>query len=95
MAEPLAREGNSLDVRPFLDEVGFRVLYGRGAIARKASAMASSAARRWRDLRAGRGWDLALVHRELWPLPGDAAFGRLPRHQPRYVCDFAGGRAGA
>lgn len=88
MVEPLARQGISLEVRPFLDEVGFRVLYERGALARKASAMASGAARRWRDLGAGRGWDLALVHRELWPLPGDAAFGRLLRHQPRYVYDF-------
>jgi glycosyltransferase involved in cell wall biosynthesis len=88
MAEPLAREGIALDVRPFLDGDGFRVLYEQGATLRKSAAMLAGARRRWRDVGPGGRWDVALVHRELWPLPSAGALTRLLQHHPRFVFDF-------
>lgn len=88
MAAPLAKLGVRLDIRPFLDERGFGRLYRPGSIVPKALDLARGVTRRWADLGRASRYRLALVHREVWPLVGDASMRRLAKHQPRWVFDF-------
>ena len=88
MAGPLARLGIRLDIRPFLDARAFQRLYFPGRVAAKAWDVARGGVRRWRDLGGAGRYRLALVHREAWPLIGEAPLRRLARHQPRWVFDF-------
>jgi len=85
---PLESLGVRLDVRPFLDDVGFADLYRPGAIAAKIGHHLRGALRRWSDLGVAGRWDVALVHRDLWPFVGDAPLRRMRRCQPRWVYDF-------
>ena len=84
----LARLGVRLEVRPFFDERAFAMLYRPGGALPKAWHLLRGAAVRWGELAAARRFDVALVHRELWPLAGTAALERLVRQQPRWVYDF-------
>jgi len=88
MADQLAPHGVKLDVRPFLDERAFARLYRPGGVAVKAFDLARGAIPRWADLGASSRYQLALVHRELWPIVADAPLRRLQRRQPRWVFDF-------
>lgn len=88
MAEPLARAGIRLEIRPLLDPAGFTALYRRGSLPAKAWYLARGCARRWADLgRAGR-YDLVFVHRDVWPFVGRGPLERLADRQPRWVFDF-------
>jgi glycosyltransferase involved in cell wall biosynthesis len=88
MAEPLARHGIRLEIRPLLSPAGFGRMYRPGGASRKALDLVTGCARRWMDLgRAGR-YALALIHREVWPFVGEAPLRRLARHQTRWVFDF-------
>src|ERR1041385_5719564 len=66
--EPLRAHGITLDVAPFLDEPAFVRLYRPGGVAAKAWDLARLTGRLAARLRDAAGYDLALVHRELWPL---------------------------
>jgi glycosyltransferase involved in cell wall biosynthesis len=88
MIEPLAAHGVQVDVRPFLDASAYAVLYHPGRVARKAADIARGGWRRWRDLEQASRYDLALVHREMWPIVGISPIARLARHQPRWVFDL-------
>jgi glycosyltransferase involved in cell wall biosynthesis len=88
MAPALARHGVELDVRPYLDERGFSRLYRPSATLQKGWDLARGALRRWRDFDAARGYPLALVHREAWPLVGYAPDRRLAGQGTGWVYDF-------
>jgi glycosyltransferase involved in cell wall biosynthesis len=88
MAEPLGKLGVRLDIQPFLDDRAFARLYLPGRWGEKALDVARGGARRWRVLGGAGRYRLAFVHRELWPVVGDAPLRRLARHQPRWVFDF-------
>ena len=88
MARELATHGVDLTVRPFLDERAFARLYVPGWTVTKAMDVLRGARRRWQDVGEAGRFDLALVHREIWPLVGDAPRRRLARSQPRWVVDF-------
>ena len=88
MAGPLAEHGVNLTVRPFIDERAFARLYLPGRAAAKAVDILRGGHRRWCDLGEAGRYDLALVHRQIWPLVGDAPCRRLARAQPRWVVDF-------
>lgn len=88
LVEPLAAHGVRMDVRPFLDPAGFAALYRRGSLPAKAWHLARGCARRWAELGAAGRYDLAFVHRDVWPLAGGAPLERLAARQPRWVFDF-------
>lgn len=88
LAEPLEAHGIRMRIRPFFDSAAFAALYRHGALATKSWHLARSCARRWADLGGAHHFDLAFVHRDLWPFAGDAALERLAARQPRWVFDF-------
>lgn len=88
MVGPLAGHGVRLDVRPFLDDRAIARLYDTGRVATKVADLTRGAVRRWADLVASDRYQLALVHRELWPLVGEAPLRRLAQRQPRWIFDF-------
>ncbi|OGS01913.1 MAG: hypothetical protein A2V88_13640 [Elusimicrobia bacterium RBG_16_66_12] len=88
MARPLASLGIDLDIYAFLDDSGYSGLYRRGLLLAKVAAMARGAMRRWRDLERACGHDVALVHREIWPIVGEGPMRRLRRFHRRFVVDF-------
>lgn len=88
LAGPLEAHGVRMQIRPFFDSVGFAALYRRGALPAKAWHLARSCVRRWADLGGANRFDLAFVHRDLWPFAGDEALERLAARQPRWVFDF-------
>ena len=81
---PLRERGIEVDVVPFLDGDGFRVLYSGGSAGTKAAKLLSGAARRVGLAARVRGYDLLFVQREAMPVgPGFfewlyAKLGRLP-----------------
>src|SRR5439155_1976414 len=54
----------------------------------KSLDVARGGARRWQVLAAAARYRLAFIHRELWPVVGEAPLRRLADHQPRWVLDF-------
>ncbi len=88
LAGPLQSHGIRMQIRPFFDSAGFEALYRRGALPAKSWHLARGCARRWADLRDAGRFDLAFVHREVWPFAGGAALERLAARQPRWVFDF-------
>jgi glycosyltransferase involved in cell wall biosynthesis len=88
MVEALRAEGVELSSRPFFDEASFARLHRAGQLGGKALDLARRTARRWSDLSDAGNHDVALVHRELWPLAGDFMQARLASRQPRWVFDF-------
>lgn len=90
LADRLAARGVTLDIRPLLDSAAFAHLYrtGASAAAHKAWDLGRGMMRRWSELAHAGRYDVALVHRQIWPLENAAALERLRRHQPRWVYDF-------
>ena len=86
--EPLRAHGIELDAAPFFDERAFARLYAPGGVARKAWDVARLTNAFVARLRSAAQYDLALVHRELWPLAGEWPLARLRRGQPRWVFDL-------
>ena len=86
--EPLRALGIELEVVPFFDERACAHLYSPGGVARKAWDLARLTPALVARLRAAAGHDLAVVHRELWPLAGEWPLALLRRHQPRWVFDL-------
>jgi len=86
--EPLRRLGIELETVSFFDDEAFGRLYRPGAVLPKAWDLARLSRRLLGPLVAAGRHDLALVHRELWPLAGDWPLARLRRAQPRWVFDL-------
>jgi len=86
--EPLRELGIELEPAPFLDEPAFRRLYRPGGVTRKAWDLARRTRVLVARLRSAGRYDLALVHRELWPLAGAWPLSLLRRSQPRWVFDL-------
>ena len=85
--EPLRALGIELEPAPFLDEDAFRRLY-RPGVTRKAWDLARRTRSLLARLRSAGRYDLALVHRELWPLAGGWPLALMRRGQPRWVFDL-------
>jgi glycosyltransferase involved in cell wall biosynthesis len=86
--EPLRTQGIELEVAPFFDEPSFARLYEPGGVLLKTWSLVSlTRALHRRLLTAGR-YDLAFVHRELWPLAGGWPLAMLRQSQPRWVFDL-------
>lgn len=88
MRATLQKHGVDLDVRPILDERGFQRLYRPGQVAAKAMDLVRGMRRRWEDLHQGKGYSLALVHREVSPVIGFSADRLLERQGLGWVYDF-------
>lgn len=88
MVAPLAARGVRMVVRPLLDERAFSDLYRPGAQATKLAHLVRGCARRWADLADAGRYDLAFVHRDVWPFFGLGPVQRLLAHQRRFVFDF-------
>lgn len=86
---PLLRpQGIELTIAPYLDQRSFAVLYQRGHTLAKAMGVARGAARRIRDLRRARGFDLVVIHRESAPIGPPLVERALRRMGIPYVYDF-------
>ncbi|MDP9244985.1 MAG: glycosyltransferase family 1 protein, partial [Chloroflexota bacterium] len=84
----LRDDGIELDVHSLLDREAMAVLYQPGRLGRKAAAAARAAVRRIADVARARAHDLALIHREAFPL-GYPVFERAVRALGvPYVFDF-------
>jgi glycosyltransferase involved in cell wall biosynthesis len=88
MVEPLAACGVRMEVRPFLDPQAFSALYRRGSQLAKSWHLARGCVRRWAEIGEAGRYDLAFVHRDVWPFLGDAPLQRLAARQPRWVFDY-------
>ncbi|MFI5372592.1 MAG: glycosyltransferase family 4 protein [Candidatus Eisenbacteria bacterium] len=88
MVTPLAALGVRMEVRSLLDGPGFGALYRHGSAPAKLWHLARGCRRRWAELAEAGRYDLAFVHRDLWPFLGDASLRRLAARQPRWVYDF-------
>ncbi len=86
--EPLRALGIELEPAPFFDAAAFARLYTPGGVARKAWDMARLTRAHIARLRSAARFDLAFVHRELWPLAGKWPLGLLRRGQPKWVFDL-------
>jgi glycosyltransferase involved in cell wall biosynthesis len=86
--EPLRAHGITIDVAPFFDEPAFARLYRPGGVLRKAWDLWRLTDALRHRLRSAARYDLAFVHRDLWPLAGDWARARLEKNQPRWVFDL-------
>jgi len=86
--EPLRDLGIELEPAPFFDERAFARLYRPGGVLRKAWDVARLTRALRARLRSAARYDLALVHRELWPLAGQWPLARLRHAQPRWVFDL-------
>jgi len=86
--EPLRAMGIELEPAPFLDEDAFRRLYKPGGVTGKAWDLARRTRVLLSRLGSARRYDLALVHRELFPLAGEWPLSLLRRTQPRWVFDL-------
>ena len=86
--EPLRAMGIELEPAPFLDERAWRRLYRPGGVTIKTWDLARRTRLLLANLRAAGRYDLALVHRELWPLAGGWPLSLLERSQPRWVFDL-------
>lgn len=86
--DPLRALGIELDAAPFFDERAFAGLYAPGGLPRKAWNLARLTSAHVARLRSAARYDLALVHRELWPLAGEWPLALMRRGQPRWVFDL-------
>jgi glycosyltransferase involved in cell wall biosynthesis len=86
--EPLRELGIELEPAPFFDERAFRRLYARGGALTKAWDVARLTGPHLAHLSSAARYDLALVHRELWPLAGGWPLSLMRRGQPRWVFDL-------
>jgi hypothetical protein len=86
--EPLRALGIELEPAPFLDEDAFGRLYRPGGVMSKSWDLARRTRLLLARLHSARRYDLALVHRELWPLAGGWPLALLERRQPRWVFDL-------
>jgi glycosyltransferase involved in cell wall biosynthesis len=86
--EPLRERGIELDVRPLLEEASQRIVHEPGRYVGKTLAVLKGAARRVHDIAAVKHYDLALIHREAFPL-GPAWVERTIRAMGLpYIFDF-------
>lgn len=86
--EPLRAHGIELSVQPFFDDPAFARLYTPGGVLSKAWDLARLTAGHVARLQRARRFDVAFVHRELWPLAGGWPLDVLRAAQPRYVFDL-------
>lgn len=86
--ETLRAHGIQLDVAPFFDERSMARLYVPGRLMGKSWDLLRGTAHWIPRLRAAGRYDLALVHRELWPLAGEWPLAVLRRGQPRWIYDL-------
>jgi len=86
--EPLRALGIDLTPAPFLDEAAFGRLYRPGGVTSKAWDLARRTETLLARLRSAKRYDLAFVHRELYPLAGGWPLALLERSQPRWVFDL-------
>src|SRR5439155_23910481 len=87
--EPLRALGIELEPAPFFDDRAFARLYTPGGVPGKLWDLARLTRAHLARLRSAARYDLALVHRELWPLAGGWPLAVLRRGQPRWVVDLA------
>ncbi len=78
--------GFDVSLHPFFDTELFRLLYKHGRMMQKASALLSRTVNRLAALRST--YDLALIHREAYPIGPPLIERWLARHQVPYVYDF-------
>jgi glycosyltransferase involved in cell wall biosynthesis len=81
----LAAAGFDLDLRPLFDTALFRLLYRPGHVTEKASALVSRTVERVQSLRGD--YDVALVHREAYPIGSPFIERWLARRVP-VIYDF-------
>jgi len=86
--EPLRQHGVELETVSFFDNEAFARLYQPGCFVQKLWDLARRTPRLVEHLRSASRHDLALVHRELWPLAGEWPLAKLRRSQPRWVFDL-------
>ena len=86
--EPLRAHGIELRAEPFFDEPAFARLYAPGGILPKAWDLARLTRAHIARLRSAARFDLAFVHRELWPLAGGWPLALLRGVQPKWVFDL-------
>lgn len=86
--EPLRALGIEIEPMPFFDDRAFARLYQRGRFLSKAWDLARLTRDLAYRLRTSSRYDLAFVHRELWPLAGRWPLEMLRRSQPRWVFDL-------
>ena len=86
--EPLRALGIELEPAPFLDEDAFGRLYRPGGVMRKSWDLARRTRLLLARLHSAGRYDLALVHRELWPLAGGWPLAVLERRQSRWMFDL-------
>jgi len=86
--EPLRALGIEIEPAPFFDDRAFARLYRRGQFLRKTWDLARLTRNLADRLRTSSRYDLAFVHRELWPLAGRWPLESLRRSQPRWVFDL-------
>jgi len=88
LREPLRALGIEIEPAPFFDDRAFARLYQRGRFVEKAWDLARLSRNLAERLRTASRYDLAFVHRELWPLMGQWPLESLRRSQPRWVFDL-------
>lgn len=86
--EPLLDLGIELEPAPFFDEQAFSRLYTPGGVAKKSWDLTRLTSTHLARLRSAARYDLAFVHRELWPLAGEWPLALMRRGQPRWVFDL-------
>ena len=87
-AEPLRAYGIELTVEPFFDHTAFARLYTPGGVTHKIWDLTRRTPALLGRLRSAHRYDVAFVHRELWPLAGDWPLATLRASQPRWVFDM-------
>ena len=87
-ADPLRAHGIELTVESFFDSVAFARLYTPGGVTHKIWDLARRTPALLGRLRSAHRYELAFVHRELWPLAGDWPLATLRASQPRWVFDM-------
>ncbi len=86
--EPLRALGIELHAEPFFDDTAFARLYTPGGVVQKAWDLARLTRAHTARLRSAARYDLAFVHRELWPLAGHWPLAVLRGAQPKWVFDL-------
>jgi len=85
---PLRDLGIDLEPAPFFDALAFSRLYTPGGVVKKVWDLARLTRAHLARLRSAARYDLAFVHRELWPLAGEWPLARMRRGKPRWVFDL-------
>lgn len=86
--EPLRALGIELHPAPFFDPRAFARLYSRAGTLRKAWDLARLTSAHLARLKSAARYDLAFVHRELWPLAGEWPLKQMREVQPKWVFDL-------